>query len=101
DPHPNILVVDAQGRELDVLKSGPLSGFHMLVSETSTVEDRVMASDYGDLVRYMEGQGFEAATYLSRAYDEVTTFARGSSSPVRGEIGDVVFVNKGFEYGNE
>lgn len=101
DPHPNILIVDAQGRELDVLKSGPLSGFHMVVSETSTVEDRVMASDYGDVVRYMEDQGFEAATYFSRTYDEVNRFARGTSSPVQGEIRDVVFVNKGFEYGNE
>src|SRR5690606_20077281 len=101
DPHPNILLVDAQGRGLDVLNSGPLSGFHMVVSDTSTGEDRVMASGYGVAVRYVADQGFEAATYFSRTYDEVNRFARGTSSPVQGEIRDVVFVNKGFEYGNE
>src|SRR5690606_19372172 len=90
DPHPNILIVDAQGRELDVLKRGRHSGFHMVVSETSTVQDRVMLSDYADVVRYIEDQGFEDVTHVSRTYDEDIGYGRGTSSNVQGEIRDVV-----------
>lgn len=94
EPAPNVLVVDAQGKELDVLSSGDLSGFQMIITETCTTNDPNMASGYREVCDYMASQGFSESDHWSRDYTEVNRFARGprAESVPEAEIRDVVFV---------
>lgn len=92
----DLLVVDAQGLELDVLKGagGRLQGFKVVICETCTVPDRTMASLHDDVVAFMEEAGFRVAAVWERSYTEIARYVRRCAAPDReGErVNDVVFV---------
>lgn len=93
DPQPNMLVVDAQGRELDVLRSAVLDGVDLVVAETVTVPDPTMAALYGEVSAYMLNAGFVEHTRWERDQDWVAEWARGRGQPrTGGRVLDVVFV---------
>jgi hypothetical protein len=68
----NVLVVDTSGTELDVLMSGDLSVYDMVIVETDTTG--VHASPHGDVVTYMAREGFvdvERWTHGPHTYADV------------------------------
>lgn len=91
---PDILVVDAQGFELDILKTSDLSRIPMVVVETCSVHDDTMASYHPEVVMYMMSKGYYIHDKWNRDYEGVHRFARGyRSEESPGEyISDVVFV---------
>jgi O-methyltransferase involved in polyketide biosynthesis len=92
---PDVLVVDAQGRESSVLRSGDLSETSVVVVETCTVDDPTMASPYTEVVDLMQSFGFRETDHWDRDYTFVNRFARGPEAQARpGQfVRDVVFVN--------
>jgi FkbM family methyltransferase len=94
-PPPDMAVIDAQGRELDVLAGADLAALELVVVETCTVDDPTMASPYRDVATVMAGAGFVEAERWVRDYDWVARWARGRNQTGRhGEVRDVVFVKK-------
>jgi FkbM family methyltransferase len=95
-PRPNIAVVDAQGRELDVLDGADLHTLDMVIVETCTVDDPTMASPYRTVAERMATAGYVEADRWVRDYDTVNRWARGDRArpAQRGEIRDVVFTQK-------
>lgn len=92
---PNIAVIDVQGKELDVLKGAKLEDLDMIVVETCTVPDPVIASNYDDVVDFLEDRGFAEHIFWSRDYGEMTEFIRGTGEVSEKEqIRDVVFVKE-------
>lgn len=92
---PNVVVVDAQGLELAVLRGADLAAVDLAVVETCTVPDPTMASGYGDVSAFMAGAGFFEADRWARDLDWVSRWARGRRQrPTGGEIRDVVFARE-------
>lgn len=93
---PNILVVDVQGKELDVLRGADLDTVHLAVVETSTVHDPTLASGHDEVVDYMESQGFKEAEHWTRTYAEINELLRGVETfNCHGEeVRDVAFVKR-------
>lgn len=91
---PDAAVIDAQGRELDVLAGARLDELALVVVETCTVPDRTMASPYGDVTAFMAGAGFFEVDRWTRDQDWVSRWARGRQHKTGGEIRDVVFVKE-------
>lgn len=91
----NILVVDAQGLEIDVLKSADLSQFDLVIAECSTVEDSTMAVLYDELDDFMDKEGFSEANKWTRDYQFINHWGRGSKSRFasreRGSVYDVAY----------
>ncbi|MFF0597913.1 FkbM family methyltransferase [Streptomyces antibioticus] len=102
-PDADMLVVDAQGLELDVLKGAGerLAGFQVVVCETCTLEDRTMAAPHDEVVAFMAGQGFAVAAVWERSYEEISWYVRGG--PGEGtsydRVNDVVFVREALACG--
>lgn len=91
---PNVVVVDAQGLELAVLRGADLAAVDLAVVETCTVPDRTMASGYGDVSAFMAAAGFFEVDRWTRDQDWVSRWARGRRSTTGGEIRDVVFARE-------
>jgi len=90
---PNIAVIDAQGRELDVLNGADLGDLDLVIVETVTVRDDTMASHYPDVVAHMADAGFVQADAWARDQDWVAQWARGKGQPrTGGQVLDVAFV---------
>lgn len=87
----NILVVDVQGIELDVLKSGDLSQFDLVVVQTCTMQDPTVSSYYNDVLDYMVSQGFQEVPRWTptRSYDVIAKWSRGNYG--QGKTGGQVF----------
>ncbi|MCM1972320.1 FkbM family methyltransferase [Streptomyces sp. G1] len=94
----DMLVVDAQGLELDVLKGAGdrLAGFRVVVCETCTVPDPTMASPHDQVVDYMTRRGFTVAALWPRSYQEISWWVRGGpgASTPEDRVYDVVFVQE-------
>jgi FkbM family methyltransferase len=91
-PTADAAVVDAQGRELDVLAAAPWPSLKLLVVETCTVDDPTMASPYTDVANLAASHGFTEVARWVRDYDWVAEWGRGRGlAPRRGEVRDVVF----------
>jgi FkbM family methyltransferase len=90
-PDANVIVVDAQGLELDVLESADLSAVELAVVETCTVRDETMAAYYDDVLAYMTQHGFTEVDRWVRDYAWVAKWGRGTRPTEDGEIRDVVF----------
>jgi FkbM family methyltransferase len=91
-PDADAAVIDAQGREIDVLAGAPWGSLRMVVVETCTVDDPTMAAPHDEVVAVMAGRGFTAAACWVRDYDWVSKWGRGPGLPSRGgEVRDVVF----------
>lgn len=92
----DMLVVDAQGLELEVLKGagGRLAGFQVVVCETCTLEDRTMAAPHQAVVDFMGGAGFAVAEVWERSYEEISWYVRGGpgAGTSYDRVNDVVFV---------
>ncbi|MFJ2004807.1 FkbM family methyltransferase [Streptomyces chartreusis] len=92
----DMLVVDAQGLELDVLKGAGarLAGFQVVVCETCTVPDRTMAAPHKDVVNFMADAGFGVAALWERSYQEISWYVRGGpgDSTLSDRVYDVVFL---------
>jgi FkbM family methyltransferase len=92
----DMLVVDAQGLELDVLMGagGRLAGFQAVVCETCTIEDRTMAAQHDEVVAFMAGMGFGVAEIWERSYEEISWFVRGGpgAGTSYDRVNDVIFV---------
>ncbi|MFJ6730000.1 FkbM family methyltransferase [Streptomyces sp. NPDC091281] len=92
----DMLVVDAQGLELDVLKGADdrLSRFTVVVCETCTVDDRTMAAPHDQVVAFMAAAGFRVATVWERSYEEISWYVRGGpgAGTSYDRVNDVVFV---------
>lgn len=92
-PDADAAVVDAQGRELDVLSAAPWASLRMVIVETCTVDDPTMASPYGETSAAMAEHGFFEADRWVRDYDWVSKWGRGPGlAPRGGEVRDVVFL---------
>lgn len=92
----NIAVVDAQGLEIDVLASGDLDKFDLVIVETCTVDDRTIAAPHDATVAFMEEAGFRVANIWSRDYEWISNWARGKSGRLpKGQVNDVAFVKAG------
>lgn len=91
---PDLLVVDAQGLELDILETTDLSRIEMVVVETCSVHDPTMASHHPEVTMYMNSKGFYIHDKWNRDYRGVHQFARGFRPEDGGSefISDVVFV---------
>ncbi|MEU3945456.1 FkbM family methyltransferase [Streptomyces sp. NPDC029526] len=91
-PDADAAVIDAQGREIDVLAGAPWDSLRMVVVETCTVDDPTMAAPHDEVVAVMAGLGFTAVACWVRDYDWVSKWGRGPGLPQRGgEVRDVVF----------
>lgn len=92
----DMLVVDAQGLELDVLKGAGsrLQGFQVVVCETCTVADRTMASLHGEVVDFMTRSGYRVVAVWERDYQQISRYVRGGPGASRPEdrVNDVVFI---------
>lgn len=85
------LVVDTQGTELDVLRSGPLD-YRVVIVETCTADDPGMASSHDSVVEYMESQGFGVVAIWGRPYLPIAKRSRGvATGSASAEVRDVVF----------
>lgn len=95
DTPPDAVVIDAQGRELDVLAGADLDAFALVVVETCTVLDATLAADYHAVTDWMGARGFAEVDRWVRDQDWVTRWARGPGQPRRGgEIRDVVYARE-------
>lgn len=95
-PGADAAVIDAQGRELDVLAAAPFESLHLVIVETSTVDDATLASPYGAVSEFMTARGFREMTRWVRDYDWLNRWARGPGQPrVGGEVRDVAYVRDG------
>jgi FkbM family methyltransferase len=91
-PDADVAVIDVQGRELDVLEGAPWASLRLLIVETCTVPDPVMAADYGEVSLLAARHGFYEFGRWCRDYDQVNAWARGEGQAARsGEIRDVIF----------
>lgn len=91
-PTADAAVIDAQGRELDVLAAAPWPSLSLLIVETCTVDDPTMASPYTDVANLAASHGFTEVARWVRDYDWVAEWGRGRGlAPRRGEVRDVVF----------
>jgi FkbM family methyltransferase len=91
----NIAVIDAQGLEIEVLRSANLDDLDLVIVETCTVHDPTIAAGHDDVVRYMDEQGWEVANVWSRDYNFVANWARGRGAKYpEGLVNDVAFVPK-------
>lgn len=91
-PQADAAVIDAQGRELDVLAAAPWQALRLVVVETCTVADSTMASPYKDVVELMQAHGFREVDRWVRDYDWLNRWARGPGQALRGgEVRDVIF----------
>lgn len=90
----NVLVIDAQGLELAVLRGADLAAADLVIVETCTVPDRTLASPYGDVSAFMAGAGFFESDRWTRDQDWVSKWARGRRHSTGGEIRDVVFTRE-------
>lgn len=92
----NVAVIDVQGLELDVLKSGNLSQFDLIVVQTSTIEDSTMAPSHESVVNYLSTHNFvEIPNWTkSRSYDVINRWSRGSYGQEKtgGKVFDSTFV---------
>lgn len=89
----NIAVIDAQGLELDVLKSADLDKFDLVFVETCTVDDPTIAAPHDATVAYMEEHGLVPANVWSRDYKWISDWGRGRNSTNKsGYVHDVAFV---------
>ncbi|MEU3281781.1 FkbM family methyltransferase [Streptomyces antibioticus] len=97
-PDADMLVVDAQGLELDVLKGAGdrLAGFDLVVCETCTVPDRTMAAPHDEVVAFMAAAGFVVVAVWERDYQDIARWVRGAAVPGRDDarVCDVVFVRE-------
>ncbi|WP_304452908.1 FkbM family methyltransferase [Nocardiopsis sp. YSL2] len=93
---PDAAVIDAQGRELDVLDGADLASLDLVVVETCTVADPTMASPHRAVVERMAAAGFTEADRWVRDYAFVARWARGPGQPAPGpgEVRDVVFTRE-------
>lgn len=92
---PDAAVIDAQGRELDVLSGADLEMLELVIVETVTVPDPTVAADYAEVSTWMNARGFAEADRWVRDQDWVTQWARGPGQPARGgEIRDVVYIRE-------
>lgn len=95
DPPIDAAVIDAQGRELDVLESAIIGELDLVIVETCTAPDPTIAADYDDVAAWMSARGFTEADRWVRDQDWVTQWARGPGQPARGgEIRDVVYIRE-------
>ncbi|WP_129307994.1 FkbM family methyltransferase [Streptomyces sp. L2] len=91
-PDADAAVIDAQGRELDVLSAAPWDSLRMVIVETCTVDDATMAAPYGETSAVMAERGFFEVDRWVRDYDWLNRWARGpGQAPRGGEVRDVVF----------
>ncbi|MCQ9178719.1 FkbM family methyltransferase [Streptomyces sp. IBSBF 2953] len=92
----DMLVVDAQGLELDVLCGAGerLPDFQMVVCETCTIDDPSMAAPHDAVVDFMAGAGFTVADVWERSYEEISWYVRGTrgAGTRYDRVNDVVFV---------
>lgn len=92
---PDAAVIDAQGRELDVLEGADLTALDLVVVEACTVNDPTMAAPYPAVAARMAAAGFTETDRWVRDYTFVARWARGPGQPVqRGEVRDVVFTRR-------
>lgn len=91
-PDADAAVIDAQGREMDVLAAAPWGSLRMVIVETCTVDDPTMAAPYDEVCAFMAGRGFTEVDRWVRDYDWVSKWGRGPGlAPRGGEVRDVVF----------
>lgn len=93
-PQASVAVIDAQGRELDVVKGCHQLAAHFdaLVVETCTVEDPSMASGYDETTGYLTTAGFTPVAYWTRDYQWVAAWGRKHRPKQAGEIRDVLYI---------
>lgn len=79
----NVLVVDVQGAEMSVLRSGPLDQYDMLVVECSTVERYERQATAERVLDYCHQEGFRSVAALAhgtgRIVDHVLVAGRCAS----------------------
>lgn len=91
DEPANVAVIDVQGYESRVIAGCPLDDMLMIVAETTTVHDPVVASHIDEVESLMNYRGFTRVDAWPRSYAEEVSRLRGPSS-VDGEVMDTVFV---------
>lgn len=91
---PDAAVIDAQGRELDVLAGARLADLALVVVETCTVPDPTMAAPYEAVSAFMAAAGFAEADRWTRDQDWVARWARGRASSTGGEVRDVAYLKE-------
>lgn len=93
---PNVAVVDAQGLELDVLRSADFDYLDMVVVETCTRGHFAAGPD--DVHDYMTYQGFMRTHSFDRRYDDIARWAYGSGFKSRPDdlVSDVVYIKEDF-----
>lgn len=91
-PDANIAVIDAQGFELEVLRSAPHGALDLIIAESCTIPEK-MAVSYDDLVATARSFGFEPRGHWVRSRDYIDKWARGKAGhvPTGAEIRDVWF----------
>jgi FkbM family methyltransferase len=90
-PDADAAVIDVQGHEFAVLSAAPWGTLRLLMVETCTVDDPILAPPYGEMVTYMAGRGFTEIARLTRDYDYIQRWAYGRTTRTGGEVRDVVF----------
>jgi FkbM family methyltransferase len=92
----NIAVIDAQGLEVDVLNSGDVRMFDLVIVETCSVDDPTIAATDRSVVQVMAASGFTEVHRWNRDYQWISRWGRGpaGSKVPRGVVSDVAFVNR-------
>ncbi len=88
-PGVEYMVIDAQGFELDVMRSADWSKVKLAIVEACTIKDSTMASHFPEVVKEAEKHGFRKVNVWSRSYDWVHRWCRGIQSTTGAEILDV------------
>lgn len=94
-PDADAAVVDVQGHEFAVLAAAPWGSLRLLMVETCTVDDPILAPLYDEMVAFMADRGFVEVTRLTRDYDYIQRWAYGRTTRTGGEVRDVVFARAG------
>ncbi len=67
----NILVLDVQGASLQVLETGTLLGFGVIICEASKSPRYVVEKPYDELVAYLKTRGFKFVKHYQHAHYDI------------------------------
>ena len=90
-PNPEYMVIDAQGFELNVMKSSNWGTVKAFIVEACTIPDPTMASDYSSVSALAQSLGFHEIAKWSRSYDFIARWCRGTRANTGAEVLDVVY----------
>lgn len=97
-PDANIAVIDAQGKELDVMAGAAWDALDLVIVEACTVPDPTLAALYDDVIAFADSVGFAEVGCWSRDLGFIDRFARGEAPEgvviPAGEVRDVILVRR-------